>query len=521
MIPPLNKKSTLALLILTVAAYAGNYFKLPLFFGLDFLFGSIFVLIALRLFGLFWGTLTAIIAAVYTVILWNHPYAAVILICEALFVGLLSRRHSHNILLVDGIYWIFIGIPLVWVFYHLVLHVDTTQTFLVLFKQSVNGIFNALLANLILTYLPIHKWISRPQIKKTLSIKQTSLNLLVAFVFFPVLMLTVFDSQRIMSSITNLVTDELQSTSTDIISDLGNWHEHRVYALQELAKIAENSEGKLPAENAIANQLQQSTELLEKAFADFNNLYVTNSAGNIIAAYPKFNDDGRSNIGINVANQNIFKQTKTKLQPLLTNVYRDKVSLAPHVGLSVPIIANGKFRGLVYVSWELSYISRRISSKIENKQLQITLVDQAGSIIATNQREKTVIEKFKRPQNGEIKSINNSIYQWLPDPGEVPPVVRWKNSFYVQETLIGDKIPWKLIVEAPAAPYVKDLQDIYIKDLAIMLLVAIAAMILAELVSRKLVSPIESLADVTTNLPAKILDREAITWPHSLVAEID
>lgn len=521
MIPPLNKKSTLALLILTVAAYAGNYFKLPLFFGLDFLFGSIFVLIVLRLFGLFWGTLTAIIAAVYTVILWNHPYGAVILVCEALFIGLISRRHSQNILLLDGIYWVFIGIPLVWVFYHLILHVDPTQTFLVLFKQSVNGIFNALLANLIFTYLPIHKWISRPQLKKTLSIKQTSLNLLVAFVFFPVLLLTVLDGQRVMSNITDLVKTELQSTSTDIRSDLQAWHKHRVYALQELAKIAVNSDIKLIAENATPNLLQQSTEILEKAFIDFNNLYVANTAGKIIASYPRFNKDGRDNIGLNVDDESNFQQTKAQREPLLTNIYTDEFLTNPHVGLSVPIIAKDQFRGLVYVSWDLNYISRRISSKIENKQLQITLVDRSGSIIATNQQNKTGIEKFKRPQNWEIKLINNSIYQWLPDRGKVPPVVRWKNSFYVQETLIGEKIPWKLIVSAPATPYVNYLQGIYIKDLAIMLLVAIAAMLLAELVSRKLVSPIESLADVTTNLPDKILDREAIAWPNSIVSEID
>src|SRR4029079_76723 len=38
------------------AAVAGNYYAIPLFFGLDFIAGSIFALLAVQLYGPLWGT---------------------------------------------------------------------------------------------------------------------------------------------------------------------------------------------------------------------------------------------------------------------------------------------------------------------------------------------------------------------------------------------------------------------------------------------------------------------------------
>ncbi|MGK7942449.1 MAG: hypothetical protein AB4062_20280 [Crocosphaera sp.] len=76
---------TLALLLL--AGVLGNYFKLPLFFGVDFLFGSIAVFIVIHYYGVFWGTLAGALAGSVTYYLWDHPYALIIFIAETCFVA--------------------------------------------------------------------------------------------------------------------------------------------------------------------------------------------------------------------------------------------------------------------------------------------------------------------------------------------------------------------------------------------------------------------------------------------------
>ncbi len=53
------RQSILLLLTLITAGLAGNYFRFPIFLNIDFLFGSIFAMLALQLFGFGRGILTA------------------------------------------------------------------------------------------------------------------------------------------------------------------------------------------------------------------------------------------------------------------------------------------------------------------------------------------------------------------------------------------------------------------------------------------------------------------------------
>src|SRR4028119_649472 len=167
-----------AIALLTGAGFLGNYFSLSLLFGVDFLFGSIAILIISYYFGWGWGGLAGLIAGSYTYFLWHHPYATIILVIEALFVGFLCKKRKHpNLLLFDGIYWFLIGMPLVWLFYGQMMHMDANQAILVMCKQAANGIFNALVASLIISYAPIHRWVAHSK-HLAFSLQQTIFHLL-------------------------------------------------------------------------------------------------------------------------------------------------------------------------------------------------------------------------------------------------------------------------------------------------------------------------------------------------------
>jgi signal transduction histidine kinase len=135
-------------------AFGLNLFRIELFFQVDLLLGTTLVWVAMLWFGFRAGVLAAVLASVSTFFLWGHPWAVVIFSLEGLLVGawVLQRRgllFSANIL-----YWIFCGAPLVWLFYKVVLGVTTDTAVLIMLKQSVNGVLNALLANLVFYFLP-------------------------------------------------------------------------------------------------------------------------------------------------------------------------------------------------------------------------------------------------------------------------------------------------------------------------------------------------------------------------------
>ncbi|MBF0381519.1 MAG: hypothetical protein HQL69_10905 [Magnetococcales bacterium] len=136
-------------LILSLLAVAGNYLNITLFFGVNFIFGSIAALVAVRILGVTGGTIIAAIGGGFTYILWGHPYAAIIFTIEALVTGILVKRlptQLQHLALANLIYWVIIGAPLVLLFYGNVMGMALTQAGFIAIKQPVNGVLNALLS---------------------------------------------------------------------------------------------------------------------------------------------------------------------------------------------------------------------------------------------------------------------------------------------------------------------------------------------------------------------------------------
>ena len=240
-----NKSRTLLLnpsvqllAFLIAAGYVGNYLSFPFGFGVDFLFGSIAVLIVVSLYGIWWGTIASLIAGSYTITLWQHPYALIIFTCEALFVAWRLRQGERNLLLSDMIFWLLIGMPLVWFFYGHIFQVEAITTSLILVKMPVNGIFNALVASFILTYKPLYRWANSSLKRTAVFFEQILLNLLVAFVLIPTLMLMVVDNRVVIKHEQSELIETLEISAKNLASDLLQWHQSGLEVLRQLAETS-------------------------------------------------------------------------------------------------------------------------------------------------------------------------------------------------------------------------------------------------------------------------------------------
>jgi diguanylate cyclase (GGDEF)-like protein len=502
---------------LIIAGLAGNYFKVPLYFGVDLLFGGIAALVAVRLYGTVWGTMTAAVASSYTYFLWHHPYSIIIFTFEVLVVGLLLRRKNENIILYDSIYWIFIGMPLSWLFHYYLLEMGETTVLLIVLKQGVNGAFNALLAGLIVTYLPVRRWAGGSTAREPVSMLRTLFNLLMAFVMFTGIMFMIKDGRWVKNELESDIRTELFAESGRIADDLISWHMEHMQALEELAGIAAK------AAMAPSPALQHSTEVFNAALPDFIRIHIDDAAGTSIAFAPPVDEKGQPTVGLNFADRPYYKQLKTTLKPVMSDIFVGRVGLpAPVVTMGVPVISEKRFHGCVIGSLDLGYIKKLLERGTERGLMEATVIDSKGRVIASTHDDMKPMGVFDRRQKGEVIPLHNGIYQWLPQPEKnVPEALRWQKSFYVKETFISDTLPWTLVVEEAVAPYQKELQRHNIQSLSGMLAVTLAALLLAGLVSRNLARPLDSLARVTTNLPAKIVHRETVDWPGSSIREMD
>ncbi|WP_296806068.1 PAS domain S-box protein [Thiocapsa sp.] len=142
--------------LMAVLAVAGNHFNLSLFFGLEIIFGSVAVLLAIVWLGTGAGLIVAAASGAYTYLLWDHPFALIIFFAEAAFVGLHrdhARRRGREVPVLGlsvTLYWVLVGIPLVLLFYRGVMGMVWHQTLVVAVKQSLNGILNVALAGLVI-----------------------------------------------------------------------------------------------------------------------------------------------------------------------------------------------------------------------------------------------------------------------------------------------------------------------------------------------------------------------------------
>ncbi len=514
-----NPKFILGLVFLIILGYLGNFFKYELFFGVDFLFGSIASLIVVYLYGTKWGTLAALIASTHTYFLWHHPYAIIIFTLEVTFVGvMLNRKRYKNMVLLDGIYWIFPGIPLVGLFYGFLLDFSQTQTVLIMLKQSVNGFFNALVANLIITYLPIHKLTGFSRQQKDSSFQQTIFNLLMAFILFPALTLTIFNGQHILETIENDIQKELMAAKAPVANNLKYWYEKHLNVIAELAKIGTQTSDWERA------TLQQSISVIKKTFPSFLKIYVTDASGDIIAAKPEFNEVGESIFNLNISDKYNFREIAKKLEPKITDVHRDRASITPHIGIIIPIIRNNQFEGIAYGSLDLSQVSKflKLNTQVNGTEgIEAILVDGENYIIADSRSGVTIQEKYDLLETGNVY-YDGDIFKWQPQTPGMAEMKRWKQSFYGIKVKVSPDIPWSLYIKQATAPYIDYLDTSYIKNLATMQILVVLGLIISVWVSKRLVAPMLKLAKVTTDLPQKLLSESVPTdLPQSRIVEIN
>ncbi|NVN90250.1 MAG: PAS domain S-box protein [Desulfuromonadales bacterium] len=184
--------SVMLLVALMGGGFAANFFAPQLFTGFSYLFGSVFVLMALRLFGTGWGLAAGVIAASATILQFGHPYAMTWLCAEPLFVGwLLAKGKTRNVIFFDAVYWPVLGAPLLWVIFRYVMHVDAPLSMAALLLYWITGITNALLASILLTHVPGLTNIVLPDVPRSIPIHHLIFNILMVAVLIPAIVILV------------------------------------------------------------------------------------------------------------------------------------------------------------------------------------------------------------------------------------------------------------------------------------------------------------------------------------------
>ena len=526
-----QKKSALkylfAFLLFATLGYLGNYFRLPLFFGVDFLFGSIFVLIATYFYGITLGGMVAAIASIHTYFLWGQPYDAVLLILEALWVGIWlnhyqkTKKGSHNLVLLVLSYWLCLGAPLCFGFYHFILGFGNSSLSLVILKQLINGVFNALIASLCVDYFPpLRQYFQRQRGQKrkgdqySANIQQMLFHSLLAFVFIPILMIAVLISYQSLQDIDTRIDTKLHASTQTITVSLKYWHQRNLGALQELAAIGTDSQN--------LERLQFATTTIGKITPSFLKIYIADAEGNVLSTFFSITNTDKTSFNQFVGRTKIFQQVRTTLSTAFGDIHTDAIATSPHIDVAVPILKNNRFNGIVIAEIDISQIREFLIDRSKVLKVDILLLDRYKSIISSTSPEFLSGKTFDIQQGGELRPFKaDNQMQWFPKIKGASLMTRWRKSYYLKQVAIGGESPWGIVVRFSPSEYISTLENLQIYILALILAIILPATIVANVLSRRLVKPIAKLIRSTTDIQQDLSAQSNFAWQSSNLAEID
>jgi PAS domain S-box-containing protein len=490
---------------LIVAGLAGNYFNVDFFLNVNFLFGSIFSMLALQVFGMRAGLLATALIASYTWILWNHPYATIILIAEILFVGWAAQRHKLGMVLADMLYWLVLGIPMVYLFYKLVMDVSTGSVYILMLKQAINGIANVLIARLLFTLWIL---ISRGTL---ISYRDLIYNLLAMFALWPVLIVLMLVSQRDLTDTEQRIHEDLHKTSKTMVQSLNTWMQNRVNTVLHLTAIA----SKLTAQ-----QMQVRLEQAHGSDTNFLRIGMRNTESVITAYSPPIDELGKPIVGRKLPERPYIPELIRTLKPMFTEVVMGRIGKPmPVVILLAPVVIASQYSGYINTVLSLDQIKDHLDMIASGNTLQYTLVDKTGMVILSNRPDAKVMTPFTR-EVGRSVWLDDDTFQWTPPLADSTPMIQlWERSLYVTETQVSKLADWRLILEQPIAPFQKLHFARYADALALLFVILLAALALAEFVSRKMVVTLSELSELTDQLPTNLQSGHIPDWPISALNE--
>lgn len=491
--------------VLIALGLAGNYFKFTIFFNVDFVFGSIFALIILQKFGIRLGIIGAAIISSGTWALWGHPYAIIIMTGEVAVVGMLMHRWKVNPVAADIVYWLCLGIFLVYLFYHHAMHIPMSSTLIIMLKQSLNGIVNALFART--AFLIIENRLYQ----KKFTFREAIFNSVAFFALCTALLIMALESRADYDRAEDEIRQTLMRRSNRAVTLIGEWIENRFTPVVYLAKQASSMPTK---------RIQPIIEQTLATQSDFLRMGLVDAGAMTVAYAPLMDELGHPNIGKNFADRPYIPTLRQTLKPMLSEVVMGRLGVPkPFVSVLAPVVRNREYAGYAIGVLNFDKMSTFISAVAGGGEVLFSVLDRNGNIIVTNRADQKAMTPLSRGK-GELIKLDNTIAQWIPPaPLNSSVMERWRKSFYVIHAGIRNQEEWSLVLEQPVAPYQKALYDAYSLRFVVVFCLLLVFLAIAEMFSRRLASSIEQLNAASTDLPAKLLSQETMTWQDSAVLE--
>jgi signal transduction histidine kinase/CheY-like chemotaxis protein len=429
--------------------------------------------------GPWWGALTALLATTRTAWEAQSPLVTLLAVSEVLAVGLLARRGWMPVLAGLG-YWLVVGIPVLIIGVGRALGHDATEITLAAAGQSLSGLLNVVLAELLAGLPgPIQRWRSQSGSPESRPLRTQLFHQLVPLAAIPLALLGLGLGGMFARAAERGAGADLADRARLVGHRVGDIVAEQEAALRAIAaRLADDGHGQsLAGRGAVA--LAQEQRLRPR----FSSLLLTDPSGRLLAAAgqatPRAAGPSVQTDPPVIASAFVAEAARTG-RPHRSGVVLDpRLARDPVIALSVPVVpVDGTAVGVVIGALDLASIETAVGGVLNRPTTTAVITDAAGRVMVdAGPRRFAPLTRF----DGR---------DWAG-----PDATGRTRALVASATL--DRLGWTIHAHLPAKDVHEPVARLYALTAGWGLLTLVVAIPLVRLTAARVTGPLEQLVGAT------------------------
>jgi len=399
----------------------------PLYFfdSSEFLFGQVFVLCSLVFIGLRYACLSLAIVSGFLLYRWGHCWPSIVYLLELFWLYAFCLRCSKPILPLGTVFWLLIGLPIVWFIGQIIIDLPSLTLIVAICKYLINALISLALVDLFSVFVPhaSRAYQGRP-LARILSYVISVIIILV--VLLTSVILVNDHHSRLEYEVNAQLEEKAESISTQL-NDYLVFHKNAIVMSSDVI--------------GTGGSTAQQLERLMLLFPGFSTSLYANSNGLVEMSVPSDLVTGLSEAQRYVTDREYFTLAEQYPLGYSSGVFQGRgLGNEAIVALSAPIYRNGEFYGVVEGSLKLGRLEQFIPNLFEYTGELVVLDDQQKVVFSSLEQFKILTDfnegGFNTRNMGDenlFRSNNNEVYH---SSKYVSPQSKWQViTFYNRKHL--------------------------------------------------------------------------------------
>ena len=497
-LPQVGRQEFLSAVLLGLLGFLLNTIELQLGWGMHFIFGNALVFAFMRVLAPQSLVLGLSISSLWTIFLWNHPWAWVVWVCEAIFIAFFARGKSP--VRSDIIFWIVIGAPLLLLTYGAVLKMDELSLLLVIVKQSANGILNVVLGELLYAAMiglsPLKKHGNWPK----LNVDSFVITILMAIILTPNFVYLAMDAPRWERSARQTAGQGLEYRLAISSTELNGWVESRSLLLRMQAKDQFDRNG------------ARNQNLINELSPDFVHITVMGS-GRSFRWSALANDHAMPIVDGQFTRDEISAQRGVRL----VTAGSERARHSPQFSLVVPFNANGE-AGVIIAQLRDGVLLKLVNAHGQGPKFAKFLVSPSQGVFPLNQSSLSLRQSVEAlPMADRIMSLRSPVL--IPDLSSGKAAMSGMRAAQILRSKIVSELPeWQIAAVTPLAPAVTEARQFQLQLFAALMMFVLIVAFIASRISRRMSQTLGWISKSAGDLAAA--EAQPFKMPALLIEEI-